>query len=185
MSAGNRQPDERPGEAHIESDGAGPAGAARDDHKQSISLVIRNWARPEQLLLVQRPHDDDSLPGVWGLPAATLRLDESWADAGRRIGPEKLGVTLHMGRELNRGGRMQRGHTMEMRLFEATILRGLPSVPQNAGGVTQYRQWRWDAAEALRPGALQGSLCCMLQLDLMAREARVRAKMRERDGSPA
>ena len=42
--------------------------------KRSISLVIES---PAGILLVLRPDDDESLPGVWGLPAASLREGES------------------------------------------------------------------------------------------------------------
>ena len=49
---------------------------------------------PEGLLLVRRPDDDDDLPGVWGLPAASLAEGESEEDAVRRAGREKLGVEV-------------------------------------------------------------------------------------------
>ena len=42
--------------------------------KRSISLVIEGSGG---ILLVRRPDDDESLPGVWGLPAASLRAGES------------------------------------------------------------------------------------------------------------
>ena len=42
--------------------------------KRSVSLVIEG---PAGVLLVRRPDDDDSLPGLWGLPAASLREGES------------------------------------------------------------------------------------------------------------
>ena len=59
--------------------------------KRSVALVIEG---PEGLLLVRRPEDDESLPGEWGLPAATLRERESEEDAVRRAGREKLGVQV-------------------------------------------------------------------------------------------
>ena len=51
--------------------------------KRSVSLVIEG---PDGLLLVRRPDDDESLPGVWGLPAASLAQGESEEDAVRRAG---------------------------------------------------------------------------------------------------
>ena len=54
-----------------------------------MSLVIE---RPEGLLLVRRPDDDEDLPGAWGLPAATLAEGESEEDAVRRAGRDNLGV---------------------------------------------------------------------------------------------
>ena len=49
--------------------------------------------RGDQILAVRRPEDDDELPGIWGLPAATLR-GETVEDVIARIGRDKLGVKL-------------------------------------------------------------------------------------------
>jgi ADP-ribose pyrophosphatase YjhB (NUDIX family) len=59
--------------------------------KRSVSLVIEG---PAGVLLVRRPDDDDSLPGLWGLPAASLGEGESEHDALLRAGHEKLGVLV-------------------------------------------------------------------------------------------
>ena len=59
--------------------------------KRSVSLVIEG---PAGVLLVLRPDDDDSLPGLWGLPAASLRAGESEQEALARAGREKLGVDV-------------------------------------------------------------------------------------------
>ncbi len=111
--------------------------------------------RPEGLLLVRRPDDDESLPGVWGLPAASLAEDESERDAVRRAGVEKLGVEVHplhpLGKEL----------TMTDWLVE--IVAGEPSVPQ-PGPNTQYAELRWGEAAELTPAARQGSLCSRVLL---------------------
>ena len=45
-------------------------------------------------LIVKRPDDDPDLPGVWGLPAVSVRDDESFELAIRRAGRQKLGVIL-------------------------------------------------------------------------------------------
>ena len=65
----------------------GDPGAARGARglKRSVSLVIEDGGR---VLLVRRPDDDDDLPGVWGLPAASSRATSprrtrSGAPAGR------------------------------------------------------------------------------------------------------
>ncbi|HEY8469143.1 MAG TPA: NUDIX domain-containing protein [Longimicrobiales bacterium] len=131
----------------------------------TISFVIRRPDAPAELLVVLRPPDDPDLPDAWGLPAGRVRPGESWEDAVRRAGREKLGVELEVGRELNRGSLQRATYRLEMRLFEAQITRGEPRVPQHAPGVTQYRAWRWATPDALRPAAERGSLCCRLCLE--------------------
>jgi hypothetical protein len=115
-------------------------------------------------LAVRRPPDDDALPDVWGLPAATLRPDEDWEAAVRRLGREKLGVALEPGAELREGTLERPSYLLHMKLYEARIARGEPSVPQPAAGVTQYVDWRWAAPGELVSGARRGSLCCRLFL---------------------
>ena len=106
--------------------------------------------RPAGVLLVRRPDGDESLPGVWGLPAASLADGESERDAVRRAGREKLGVEVRpldpLGSEL----------TMTDWLVE--VVDGEPSVPQE-GPNTQYAELRWGDPRELVPAARQGSLC--------------------------
>ncbi|MFW6080069.1 MAG: NUDIX domain-containing protein, partial [Gemmatimonadota bacterium] len=120
---------------------------------------------PDEVLQVRRPPDDEHLPNVWGLPAGTLREGESWEDAVRRSGPEKLGVELEVGPELNRGSTERADYTLEMKLFEARIVAGEPRVPQPDVGVTRYTDWRWGPARDLAPAAEKGSLCSRLFLE--------------------
>lgn len=131
--------------------------------KRSVSLAIMLG---EQLLVVQRPADDEDLPNAWGLPAASLRGSESWHDAARRAGREKLGIELDIERELNRGSLARNRYTLEMRLFLARVTAGLPSTPQADATVTQYQAWKWGTADDVRPAAECGSLCSQLYLDI-------------------
>src|SRR5688572_9064527 len=117
--------------------------------RRSVSVAVRRRDDAEAVLVVRRPLDDPDLPGVWGLPAASLAPGESWEDAVRRTGTEKLGVHLLIGRELSRGATERAGYTLEMRLFEANIQVGEPAVPQAWVEVTQYVEWRWARADAL------------------------------------
>lgn len=133
---------------------------------QTISFVIRHPDDAGKLLAVLRPPDDADLPDAWGLPAGRIRPGESPADAVRRAGREKLGVELEVGRELNRGSVQRAAYRLEMQLFEATIVRGEPRVPQPHAEVTQYRAWRWARRDVLRPAADRGSLCCRLCLEV-------------------
>jgi 8-oxo-dGTP diphosphatase len=120
--------------------------------KRSVSLVIDG---PEGLLLVRRPDGDGSLPGVWGLPAASLAEGESEEDAVRRAGREKLGVEVLPLRAI--------GEDAGMTDWETRIVDGRPAVPQ-AGPNTQYTALRWGDPRELVPAARQGSLCSRVLL---------------------
>ena len=132
--------------------------------KRSISFVVRQPTDASRILAVRRPPDDDELPDAWGLPAGSLRAGETWADAVRRAGHEKLGVELDVGGVLEEGDLERDGYALRMRLYEARIARGEPRVPQAAPGVTQYTETRWATAATLEPAARAGSLCCRLYL---------------------
>jgi ADP-ribose pyrophosphatase YjhB (NUDIX family) len=131
--------------------------------KRSVSLAIHDESG--RVLLVQRPADDEYLPLVWGLPAASLRADEDWEDAVRRAGRDKLGLAVEPGRVLGAGGLDRARYRLEMRLYEARYEAGEPVVPQPVDGVTQYEAWRWAEPRDLAPAAEAGSLCSRLYLD--------------------
>ena len=117
-----------------------------------MSLVIE---RPEGLLLVRRPDDDEDLPGAWGLPAATLADGESEEDAVRRAGRDKLGVEVRPLRAVGVEGFMTG--------WEAELVSGEPAVPQ-PGPHTQYAELRWGDPSELVPAARRGSLCSRVLL---------------------
>jgi ADP-ribose pyrophosphatase YjhB (NUDIX family) len=128
--------------------------------KQSVSLVIEGHGG---VLLVRRPDDDDSLPGVWGLPAASLREGESEVEALRRAGREKLGVELELLGPIGEDEAERGGDRIAMRDWAAAIAAGEPAVPQQGAG-TQYVDWRWGDAVELAPAARAGSLCARVLL---------------------
>jgi len=133
--------------------------------KRSISFVLREPGGSGRVLAVQRPPDDEDLPNAWGLPAGSLREGESWQDAVRRAGREKLNVEVEPVRVLREGALERRGRRLRMRLYEARVVAGAPTVPGRARDVTQYAAWEWAEPERFRPAAQQGSLCCRLWLD--------------------
>jgi len=110
---------------------------------------------PEGLLVVRRPDDDESLPGVWGLPAVSLAAGESEQDAVRRVGREKLGVEVEPLEPVGREGSMTD--------WKARVTSGEPAVPQ-PGANTQYTDLRWGEPAELVPAARAGSLCCRVLL---------------------
>jgi ADP-ribose pyrophosphatase YjhB (NUDIX family) len=128
--------------------------------KQSVSLVIE---RPEGLLLVRRPEGDESLPGEWGLPAATLRPGEDEEDAVRRAGRDKLGVEVRPLRALGEAEDDRPAHRIRTRDWEVEVALGEPLVPQPGEG-TQYDSLRWGEAADLMPAARHGSLCASVLL---------------------
>lgn len=135
--------------------------------KRSVAAVVffdKDEADP-RVLAVLRPADDDALPGVWGLPAASLREGESWESAFRRLGDGKLGVELESVAVLARGSLERPGYLLDMRLYAARIVAGTPSVPQHDRTVTQYVDWRWSDSQILVEGARRGSLCGRLYLN--------------------
>ena|ERR1043165_6939625 len=121
--------------------------------KRSVAVAVFNG---EQVLSVRRPDDDDELPGVWGLPAGTLKAGETTEDLIRRIGREKLGTELKPIRLVNAGKQMRGHYLLEMELWEAAM---------EASGFPRHRQWRWASIESLRKGAKAGSLCCELAVN--------------------
>jgi ADP-ribose pyrophosphatase YjhB (NUDIX family) len=130
--------------------------------KRSVSLAIHD--NEGRVLMVQRPPDDEDLPAVWGLPAATLRPGEAWDDAVRRAARDKLGMDVEPVLVLRDGSLDRAAYRLEMRLYEARLANGEPSLAGPDPGVTRYVDWRWGRAADLEPAAAAGSLCSALYL---------------------
>ncbi|MBI4233199.1 MAG: NUDIX hydrolase [Chloroflexi bacterium] len=135
--------------------------------KQAVALVVWHTIASRRLLVVQRPADDPDLPGIWGLPAASLQPGEDSATAARRVGAEKLGIPVHLTGVLRQGSQERTGYRLSMALWEARLGFLTPRLPEPAAGLpgnTYYIAWRWAAPAALGEGARSGSLCCQLLL---------------------
>jgi ADP-ribose pyrophosphatase YjhB (NUDIX family) len=133
--------------------------------KRSVALLIRDPAAPTRILIVRRPPDDEDLPRAWGLPAGSLRADESWADAVVRSAEEKLGVRVAPVALLNEGRTARPAYVLRMRLYAAELVFGEPSVEQPYRGVTRYVEWTWGEPSDLVAAAERGSLCSRLLLE--------------------
>lgn len=133
--------------------------------KEAVAFAVHRGGDRETVLAVRRPEDDEALPGLWGLPAASLREGERWEEAVLRTGPEKLGVELAVGPQMNEGRAERDDHVLHMRLYDARIMKGKPEVPQGASGVTQYTDREWARPERLEEAADAGSLCSALYLE--------------------
>lgn len=110
--------------------------------KKSVSFVIYNDDK-SRVLAVKRPKDDRDLPNIWGLPAGSLKIKESFEQAVLRSGKEKLGVELEIIKQINEGKIERRDYVLYMKLFEVRIIKGKPKVPQFLSNITQYQKLKW------------------------------------------
>ena len=141
-----------------------PISSAR---KRSVALAIRPQGDGARVLLVRRPDDDNEFPAAWGLPAATCIGPETLEEAARRIGLQKLGVEVRLGKVIGSGAQDRDDYVIEMHLFDAWLDSEAPALSVDAGGsgLTHYTSWRWGQPSDLAESAGMGSLCSRLLLD--------------------
>lgn len=134
--------------------------------KQAVALVLHPPGDRRRLLLVQRPDvPGEELPGVWGLPAASLGPGETEEQAARRVGWQKLGCGVRLLRVLGRGTGDRLGYRLRMTVYEAET--ELPAIQLPAPGVdgaTYYVAWRWGCLHDLHEAVARGSLCARVAL---------------------
>lgn len=134
------------------------------NHKKAVALAIFD-DDGEELVSVLRPEDDDQHPGMWGMPATSLDEGESWEDAVKRAGREKLGVGVEIDELLSEGTQEREDFTITLRNYSVEIVSGEPECPQDGPG-TQYQDWKWKPLEEMKHIAENGhSLCTALLLD--------------------
>jgi len=143
--------------------------------KRSVAVVVRQPADPAgsggrargNFLIVRRPDDpDDPLAGAWGLPAVTLSDGESEREAVIRAGRVKLGVVLAVGPRIGEKTADRGGYLLRLADYEATVVAGVPAVPQADRSMTQYTACRYTADPgALAEAAARGSLCAQVFLE--------------------
>ena len=142
--------------------------------KRAVAAAVRG--EDGLILAVRRPDEPgEELPGVWGLPAVTLREGESPEDGVRRLGLEKLGVdltplaALAEGEQRRPSGHVGKDYTLHMTVYEAAMT-GEPRLPPRTVDTTAtlYEAIDWMKASALQPAAEAGSLCCELYLGVSA-----------------
>jgi hypothetical protein len=140
--------------------------------KRSVAVVVRRPGSPAgEFLIVRRPDDpDDPLAGVWGLPAVTLLAGEGEEAAVVRAGRVKLGVELAAGARIGEKTADRGGCTLRLADYEATVVTGVPAVPQPDESMTQYTEARFTADPGtLAEAAARGSLCAQVFLEDRAR----------------
>ncbi len=134
---------------------------------RAIAVLIENPLDSSRLLTVRRPDDDEDLPGVWGLPATSLRDNESVEAAAHRLGTRKLGVNVTLGTMLAEDSQERATQHLSLSLYAATLDATSPELPESddqIDGSTYYTDWQWGLLESLSQGAQMGSLCCQLAL---------------------
>src|SRR5688572_14961912 len=131
----------------------------------SVAAVIRRQGEAP-FLAVRRPPDDDKLPGIWGLPAVTLRPGELPEDGLRRIGYEKLGVRLEPFRFVGIRAADRGSYELILMDIEATVVEGEPDVYAATTTSTRYVDQKWAGdVGVLSEAAARGSLCCRILLE--------------------
>ena len=136
--------------------------------KRSVAVVVRRPGSPAgEFLIVRRPDDpDDPLAGVWGLPAVTLLAGEGEEAAVVRAGRVKLGVELAAGARIGEKTADRGSYRLSLADYAATIVAGVPAVPQRDDSMTQYTACRYTADPGtLAEAAARGSLCAQLFLE--------------------
>jgi ADP-ribose pyrophosphatase YjhB (NUDIX family) len=134
----------------------------------TVSVVIYEDAARRRVLAVLRPESEsESFGGMWGLPAATVGANETAEEAVRRLGSQKLGMTLEISGEIGRGEQDREDGTLSMVLYEVWAREREPRLVEDgdAEGVTYYVEWKWAEARVFEPTAEEGSLCCQLFLE--------------------
>jgi 8-oxo-dGTP diphosphatase len=133
--------------------------------KRSVAVVI---GRPGgAFLIVRRPDDpDDPLAGAWGLPAITLLDGEDERAGVVRAGRVKLGVELAPGAWIGEKTADRGGYLLRLADYAATIVDGVPIVPQPDDSMTQYTACRYTSDPGtLAEAAARGSLCAQVFLE--------------------
>jgi predicted TIM-barrel fold metal-dependent hydrolase/ADP-ribose pyrophosphatase YjhB (NUDIX family) len=137
--------------------------------KHSVAVVVRG--ADGAFLVVKRPDDpDDLLAGVWGLPAVTRQDGEDEPSAAARVGREKLGVELVVGRKIGERTTDRNAYTLTLSDYEATVVSGTVAVPQQDASMTQYAEARFVSDPAvLAEAAAKGSVCAQILLESAGR----------------
>lgn len=134
----------------------------------AVAVAVFEDKDRKRVLVVKRPEEPgEEFAGMWGLPAATLAPDEKPEGAARRLGRQKLGLTLEVSSVLAEGTQERDGDQVSMILYSAWAQDWPPKLhPPESGDVTYYTEWLWAEPDVLLPTAEAGSLCCQLLLEV-------------------
>jgi len=126
------------------------------------------FSMDKKVLAIKRPDDpNDSLAGLWGLPAIRVLKNEEEIIAARKIGPEKLGIEIE---PLERLGELQGQRALgilTLGLWKCNMS-GIPDFSKRVitnQDATQYTAWAWKNPRELVVSAERGSLCSSILLN--------------------
>jgi ADP-ribose pyrophosphatase YjhB (NUDIX family) len=130
--------------------------------KEAVAIVVIDASGT--FLTVQRA-DNDSFAGLWGLPAASPRNNETLHDSARRAAKDKLGVDVEI---VNKVGDMtvDKGDYLEhLTEFQVKITSGAISLKRRDPSVSHYTAFKYTNDPAiLVPAAQHGSICSRIFL---------------------
>lgn len=131
----------------------------------SVAAVVRR-AGDASYLAVRRPLDDDRLPGLWGLPAVTLRPGELPESGIRRVGEEKLDARIEPVRFIGIRSAARGTYQLILMDIEADLVEREPDVRAATSDATRYIDQLWSSnLSLLSEAAVRGSLCCQILLE--------------------
>lgn len=123
--------------------------------RHAISVVIKN--DKGEVLFTKRSANKTSYPLAWSLPSHYAKDKESPADTVKRIGQNKLGVDLKIGKMINEGLSEREDFTLFMHDYEAVIVNGAPQLVSN-----DYTEIKWsDPEKQFASMSVMGD-CCRL-----------------------
>lgn len=126
----------------------------------SIAAVVRNPSNPKEILAVKRDPNDKSFPGVWALPAVTIKESELPENAVRRIGSEKLNTDINPVRLVGVGSANRGEYESVMMDIEAELVGGEPAVKDAVTSGSKYVDQKWTSDYSIFiDAAKQGGLC--------------------------
>lgn len=134
--------------------------------KFAVAVALTNPDNNEEILVVERPPNDDSLPNIWGLPAASLKTNELPEEIVKRVGRAKLGTEI-LPESMIGIKRFDRGeYEIILMDIRAKLIGPQPDVKRANADSTIYVNQKWTSDfSILIPGAKQGSLCDRIFLE--------------------
>ena len=130
--------------------------------KESVAIVIED---DQGAFLVVKRASDDSFAGHWGLPAASLRNNETREDTAKRAAKDKLGVNIEIVGTI--GDRTEdKGEYLEhLTEYLVKITEGEISLETRDPSVSRYADFKYaDDPRILIPAAQGGSICSRIFL---------------------
>ncbi len=128
--------------------------------KKAVAFYIEN--EQGEFSAVLRCEDDESLPNVWGLAAATLKEDETEEKAVMRAAKDKLGIITNEMVFTGSDKLEREDYFLELSEYHIVSYSGKPALQ---GGKQYYAKLAWQSnPNILQEAASKGSLCSRIFL---------------------